>query len=181
MGETMLSSDTSEPDNPSQSTRRESFHATGIQLVAVSPSRLAWGCHDHTRRRDIGEGDIYAAYSADTIAFAGKIRKPFRWQGQTMITVSLCGRGESSEAEAYRLLPLKAFAGIPVTYGQKTGTADSAESARNDPNGFYHGLLVKQGGESIVLVGPPVVFVAADEAHRPARSEALAFEQLSLF
>jgi hypothetical protein len=181
MGEAMLSSDTSEPDNPSQSALGDSFHATGVQVVAVSPARLAWGRYDHTRHRDSGEGDIYAAYSADTIASAGKIRKPFNWHGQLMVTVSLCGRDGTAEAEAYRLLPVKGFAGKAVTYGEKIGNAESAEAARNDPNGFYHGMLVKQGGESIVLVGPPVVFVTAEDAHRPETLEAPTFEQLSLF
>jgi hypothetical protein len=176
----MSSSDTSEPDTPSTAALYERFYATGIQVVAVSPSRLAWGRHDHTKSRDIGEGDIHAAYSADTIASAGKIRKPFHWQGQLLITVSLCGRGGSADAEAYRLLPLKAFAGKVVTYGQKTGTVERAEAARNDPNGFYHGMVVKYGGDSFVLVGPPALFIA-EQVMRPDSKITMEPEQLTLF
>lgn len=149
--------------------------------IPVTAARLAWGRYDHGRNRDSGEGDIHASYSADTIATAGKIRKAFRWQAQLMVTVSLSRRGGLEQAEAYQLMPLKIFTGTTMSYAEKIGTAENAEAARNDPNGFYHGMTVKQGGEMFVLSGPPVVFVAEDGPDRPDGAASAEGEQLSLF
>jgi hypothetical protein len=129
----------------------EIFHEANRLTIPVSPARLAWGTYNHQRNRDIGEGDIHASYSADTIATSGKIRKAFRWQAQLMVTVSLSGRGGIEQAEAYQLVPLKTFSGTPMTYAEKIGTAENAEAARNDPNGFYHGMTVTQASETLVL------------------------------
>lgn len=70
--------------------------------------------------------------------------------------------------------------GTPTTYHGKTGTAEGAEAARNDPMGFYHGMTVKQGCESFVLCGPPVQFIAAEQPVRPGTAEAEPM-QLTLF
>jgi len=97
------------------------------------------------------------------------------------VTVSLSGQGGTEQAEAYQLIPAKAFTGTPTSYGEKIGTAENAEAARNDPNGFYHGMIVKQGQETFVIVGPPVVFVAEEGAMRPDGAASSEGEQLSLF
>lgn len=149
--------------------------------IPVNPARLAWGRYDHGRNRDVGEGDIHASYSADTIASTGKIRKAFRWQAQLMVTVGLSRLGGREEAEAYHLVPLKAFAGTPTSYAEKIFCDGGAEAARNDPNGFYHGMSVKQGRETFVLSGPPVVFVAEEQPIRPEGDAGIEGEQLSLF
>jgi hypothetical protein len=87
----------------------------------------------------------------------------------------------STEHEAYRLLPERLFRGTPTTYGTRTGTAETAEAARNDPNGFYHGVAVKYGRESFLLCGPPVRFLPEEIAARPgAAPEAPGPLQLSL-
>jgi hypothetical protein len=159
----------------------ENFRETKRITIPVNPARLAWGRYDHGRNRDVGDGDIHASYSADTIATVGKIRKAFRWQAQLMVTVSLSGRGGIKQAEAYQLIPRKVFSGISMSYAEKTGTAESAEAARNNPNGFYHGMTVKQGQETFVLSGPPAVFVANEEPARPDGVASAEAEQLSLF
>ncbi len=168
-----------ETDHPSEPG--ETFQRARWVTIPVSPARLAWGRYDHGRNRDTGEGDIRASYSADTIANTGKIRKAFRWQAQLMVTVSLSGMGGIEQAEAYQLVPQKAFSGTPMSYAEKIGTAENAEAARNDPNGFYHGMVVKQGQETFVLSGPPVVFVAEERPGRPDGSLSPEGEQLSLF
>ena len=172
-----------EPDSDALDTiqQSEDSHEAKALTIPVNPARLAWGNYDHRRNRDTGEGDIHASYSADTIASAGKIRKAFRWQAQLMVTVSLSGRGGVQQAEAYRLLALKVFSGTTMSYTEKIGDADIAEAARSDPNGFYHGMTVKHGSEAFVLAGPPVLFVAAEEAQRPDNSVVAEGEQLSLF
>jgi hypothetical protein len=98
-----------------------------------------------------------------------------------MVTVSLSGQGGIAQAEAYQLVPLKAFSGTPMSYADKIGAAENAEAARNDPNGFYHGVSVKHGSESFVLAGPPVVFVADKSPERPSDAAEPEGEQLSLF
>jgi hypothetical protein len=149
--------------------------------IPVNPARLAWGSYDHKRNRDTGEGDIHASYSADTIATASRVRKAFRWQAQLMVTVSLSGRGGIEQAEAYSLVPPKAFSGRPTTYTQRTAQAGDAEAARNDPKGFYHGMQVTCGRDAFLLSGPPVVFVAEHSAVRPDDTQYGAPHQLNLF
>jgi hypothetical protein len=165
-------------DSEESSQPLDAFRKANILTVPVPPARLAWGTYDHDRNRDVGEGDIHASYSADTIAMSGRIRKAFRWQAQLMVTVSLAGCGGIEQAEAYRLLSLRAFIGTPTTYADKIETGENAEAARNDPNGFYHGITVRHSSESFVLFGPPVLFVA-----EPVRPNARTPEpaQLNLF
>jgi hypothetical protein len=133
----------------------------------VDPKRLQWGTYDHAAEKETGEGDIRRSYSADAIATCGRIRKPFKWRGSAMVLVSMRMMGGVDSGEAYRLVPVRLFEGTPTTYHAKTGTAEGAEAARNDPMGFYHGMTVKQGRESFVLCGPPVRFVAAEQPVRP--------------
>jgi hypothetical protein len=171
------------PDADGQQSREtsEAFQEAGAITIPVNPARLAWGRFEHKRNRDSSEGDIHASYSADTIASAGKLRRSFRWHAQLMVTVSLSGRGGIEQAEAYQLIPVKAFTGKTMSYPEKIGTAESAEAARNDPNGFYHGITVKRGQDTFVLSGPPVVFVASEEPARPDCGASIDGEQLSLF
>jgi hypothetical protein len=136
------------------------------ETYAVNPARLAGGTWCHKANRQIGEGDIHGSYSADRIGMAQPVRKPFLWKGAPHVCVGMRYCGESMDAEAYRLVPVRLFDGEPTTYAGKLTDADAA---RADPNGFYHGMTVRHGGASCVLCGPPVVFV-------PGRTE-----QLSLF
>jgi hypothetical protein len=160
----------------------ESFHDAKRITIPVNPARLAWGRYDQKRNRDAGEGDIHASYSADTIASAGKIRKSFRWQAQLMVTVSLSRRDGIEQAEAYQLIPLTVFSGATMSYAEKIGTAENAEAARNDPNGFYHDMTVTQGRETFVLSGPPIIFVAEEGPARPsAESQSEEPLQMNLF
>jgi hypothetical protein len=144
-------------------------------ICATSAFRL------HSDGADIGN-----SYSADRIASAEPVRKPFRHDGALWVCTSITGSGLSgsgrAEHEAYRLVPERLFAGPPTTYAAKTGTGEAAEAARNDPSGFYHGIAVKHGPETFVLCGPPVRFVAEEIA--AGAEPALKSEkplQLSLF
>ncbi len=98
-----------------------------------------------------------------------------------MVTVSLSRRHGRDEAEAYRLIPASNFPGTPTSYTQRIGSAEDADAARNDPTGFYHGVLVRQGSEKLVLAGPSILFIADEEPDRPDHSPAAELEQLSLF
>jgi hypothetical protein len=177
----MADSEQQHSGSPLATEHSEDFFLAGRLTVRVNPARLAWGQYDHRRNRDWGEGDIHASYSADTIASSGKIRKAFRWQAQLMVTVSLSRLDGRDQAEAYRLALVAAFPGTPTSYNARVGSAEDAEAARNDPNGFYHGILVRQGSETFVLAGPPLVFVPEETPDRPDPTAKAEGEQLSLF
>lgn len=133
------------------------------ETVRVSPGRLASGRWCHQTHRQQGEGDISASYSADRIAMQGRVRAPFRLQGWPCVAVSLSRNG----AEAYRLVPEGAFDGEPTTYAEKVRAADG-ERARNDPQGFHHGMRVTHGGSAYVLSGPPIRIVPGDPEPKQA-------------
>lgn len=141
----------------------------------VEPERFAMGCWDAEQKRDVGEGDIYASYSADVIAMMGRVRKPFTFRGQLWVcTGSNTGRPAGSMpngSTAYRLVPIEAFEGKPVSYTEKTA---DGHAARADPDGFYHGMAVTHRGQPHVLCGPPVNFI-------PGRSQRPRESQPSLF
>ncbi len=127
----------------------------------VDPIRLASGGWSTQQNRQIGEGDIARSYSADTIAIASRIRKPFRFQNRLWVGVGLYGHHPACILKAYQIMKKEQFLGESTTYDIKI--CDS-KSARQDPDGFYHGMAVKYGGRSYILVGPPVEFVAGKQA-----------------
>jgi hypothetical protein len=132
-----------------------------IAMFEVHPSRLADGTYDYKRDRQIGRGDINASYSGDKIALEGRVKKPFRFGADSWVTVGMRGCGSFWQLEAYRLVAREIFSGKPTTYQERAGTAEASGVARNDPMGFYHGMMVKCGKELCVLSGPPARFVPA--------------------
>jgi len=125
--------------------------------VLVSPWRLQWGTWCHTANCQQDQGDINASYSADLIAMENRIRKPFRLKGWLCVTVAIMNQPEE-HAEAYRLVELSVFDGTPTTYGNR-----NHEDARQSSQGFYHGMTVKHGKHTYVLVGPPIVICGSGE------------------
>jgi hypothetical protein len=151
------------------------------ETFAVHPARLAW----RSAGKETCEGDIHASYSADVIGMSGRVRKPFKWNGALCVCTSIrgCGLTESGrqEHEAYRIVPAKMFTGTTTTYSDKTDRAEDAEAARNDPNGFYHGMVIKHGGETFVIAGPPIRFTAETSPDRPDGATGEEPMQLTLF
>jgi len=100
---------------------------------------------------------IEASYSGDRISEGTAVRRPVEFEGKLYVATG-SGMGK---VEAYQLVPREQFTGAPRTYRVPAGREDEEyyESLRNDPNGFYHGMLVKRGKEEHVLVGPGVTFV----------------------
>ncbi len=133
------------PDPSSTITRRGTYE--------VDPARLAHGTWCHESQQQVGEGDIAAAYSADLIAMEGRVRCPFTFRGGVW-TCAGCFTDDS--AFVYRIVPIEASDCTPTSYAAKTR---NAEVARNDPNGFYHGITVRHGCRSYVITGPPVELV----------------------
>jgi hypothetical protein len=122
---------------------------------AVDPARLRWGAWCHRTEKNVGQGDIAGSYSADRIGMGEPLRKPFEWKGSLWVCV---GQSHDS-AEAYRLTHPQTFHGTALTYRDKTA---DGEAARNDPDGFYHGMAVKHAGTTFVLSGPPALLVAGE-------------------
>ena len=105
------------------------------------------------------EGDIVGSYSGDRICEGRPIRPPFHWRGGMWACVSTWG----NLASAYRLTPLASYTADATTYSTRVGASlEAAEAARNDPNGFYHGVTVTHGGQSFVMTGPEVTFAPGD-------------------
>lgn len=140
------------------------FNAAARAVHTVDPTRLAMGRWDDTEQNHVGEGDIYASYSADRIALAGKVRTPFVFRGQAWVCTSNYGLMAETCSTAYRLVPLDYFKGSAVSFAEKT--ADCA-AARVDPNGFYHGIIVQHRSGHFVLCGPPARFTAGPNHEQP--------------
>lgn len=155
----------------------EGMHRATLTRYVVAPSRLERA----ESESGSASGDIYSSYSGDTIAAGSRVRKPFQWQGELWITVSLCSADGACTAEAYRLVPKATFDDTPTTYKGKTREPDGAEAARHDPMGFYHGMTVAQGGETYVLSGPPSTFAAGTSADEFSAVPDELTLQLSLF
>ena len=126
---------------------------------SVDPDRLSSGEWSHQHNRTIGEGDIAASYSADMIALHSRVRKPFRFQNGLWVCVGQCNLPVPT-ARAYRLIDTAHFNGDLTTYTAKTR---DSEAARNDSNGFYHGMAVTHGGHSYVLAGPSIELIAGEQ------------------
>jgi hypothetical protein len=101
-------------------------------------------------------GDVSNSYSADVIT-NGRIRKPFRYDGQLYATTSQA-YGTYRHAEAYRLVLPTLFDGQITDYHTKIDN-DHGSAARSDPNGFYHGIRVTHQSRQYVLAGPPFTFL----------------------
>jgi hypothetical protein len=129
---------------------------TEPDTYAVDPARFRAGEWCHRAQKTIGQGDISASYSAERIGMNQPIRKPFDWKGALWVCVGMTFCNGTQSAEAYRLVHPQLFKGEPLTYAAKTADADAA---RADPEGFYHGMIVRHAGQSFVLCGPPVTLV----------------------
>jgi hypothetical protein len=149
-------------DRPDITTNEIPHESTPeLQMFTVDSARLEYGTWCHQADKTIGEGDISASYSADRIADAQSIRKPFRWQGSDWVCVGKSFRGGVNSAEAYRLVHPQQFQGEPTSYREETRDGDAA---RADPNGFYHGMTVTHAGQTLVLCGPPAIFIPGQSA-----------------
>jgi hypothetical protein len=127
-----------QPNPPIRNRRRQ-------HIIVIDAIRLS------------NQGDISNSYSGDLID-NGKIRRPFSYNGNLYVTTSSAHGPSLCEAEAYQLLPEYLFDSEPITYANKIHH-DGGETARHDPNGFYHGITITQQGRQYVLTGPPQTFI----------------------
>jgi hypothetical protein len=133
-----------------------------IAREPVDPARLACGQWCQRANKTLGEGDIRGSYSADRIGMGKPVRRPFTFRGSLFVCTGYSRDG----AEAYRLVHPAIFPGKAFRYAERTRNGDEV---RADPDGFYHGMIVRHGAADHVLCGPPVLFIKGRA------------EQLSLF
>jgi len=105
-----------------------------------------------------------ASYSADVIAMNGKVRKPVSCGGDLWVSIGGGGTAAHRVTKMYRLVLVDEFDGQLTTYHEKTsiwleGDKYAGAYARNDPNGFYHGMKVSSGGNAYALCGPEQTLV----------------------
>ena len=117
----------------------------------LEPDRFEPGAFCYRQERTIGEGDIAASYSADTIGLEGRIRKPFRWNESDWVSI---GSGTGGRHSVYRLVDPSVFPRSVTSYREKTR---DAAAARSDPHGFYDGMKVTRGKDEYVLCGPQII------------------------
>jgi len=99
----------------------------------------------------------------------GRIRKPFKLNGQLYTnTGSLIGPG-LHQVQAYRLVTPALFDGTPVTFEKRFSTMEKGDAARSDPKGALHGLPVTYRDKQFVLCGPPLILTPAPTpSNRPS-------------
>lgn len=117
----------------------------------LDPDRFEPGTFCSRKERTVGEGDISASYSADTIALEGRVRNPFRWSGADWVSI---GSEMGSRQQVYKLMDPSLYPRRVMTYQEKVRDADAA---RKDPFGFYDGMRVKHRNQELVLCGPQLV------------------------
>jgi len=106
---------------------------------------------------------IEESYSGDTIADTSTIRQPFKFGGGMYVSVGAVYRGPITiQHQCYKIVPRSQFAGATGWYGDRSAETpddDWATKRRAQPEGFYHGMLVKRGKTEWVLAGPPILVV----------------------
>lgn len=99
------------------------------------------------------------SYSADVIGMTNKVRKPVSCNGDIWVNTGGCYSAGTYKGEMYRLVTPEDFDGPTYTYTSKLaiwrdGDKYPGDFARSDPNGSYHGMVVKSGTEMYVMCGP---------------------------
>lgn len=142
------------------------------EIVPFEAARLQGAYDFKNGGKPQRQGDVDASYSADRIAEDKPIRKPFAWRGGLWVCVGtgpIWNRPGVTFHHVYRIVPEAQFEGTATTYREKTkyqfrANCPKSKDPRNDPNGFYHGMTVKHGGQRFVIVGPELTLEPAAEA-----------------
>lgn len=123
----------------------------------------------------------YASYSADVIGMQSKVRKPVSCNGDLWVCVGAGGSAVGAlTLRFFRLMPTSEFQGETYTYNEKTSIWRECDTypgdfARQDPDGFYHGMRVKSGSTSYILTGPELTmettWALAETPYDPATDD----------
>lgn len=104
---------------------------------------------------------VTKSYSADRISEKQPVRPPFSYGGKLYIsTGGFSVSGQPPVEKCYELVPENSYTGLLKTYSAPRGREymEYYESLRNDPNGFYHGMIVEFKKQRYAMVGPEVIF-----------------------
>lgn len=91
-----------------------------------------------------------------------KVKKPFDFMDKQYICTGDSLNGDLHEGlECYALVAKADYTGETHTYHKPAGREEDEyyASLRAIPEGFYHGMAVRQGRKECVLVGPPLLLV----------------------
>ena len=122
------------------------------------------------------KGPVEASCSCSSIC-EGKIANPFKIGSE--LFVSMGGRaGFSVVKKVWKVVPAAEFEGPSWSYSEKLSIEKDeygcgGEFARNDPNGFYHGMKAKWGKQAVVIQGPPVYLIAGDKSPKQPKQKSL--------
>ncbi len=108
---------------------------------------------------------LYKSNSCGAISEGQPVSAPVEFEGKRYLATGGCTGGGQDEVDAYMVIPRAEYSGEVRTYAVPKGRKydEYYDSLRADPNGFYNGMVVKQGKNEWVLVGPEVTFVPAGE------------------
>jgi hypothetical protein len=116
----------------------------------------------------IDTAKVAASISCECIATRATIKKPVTHCGALWVSTGCTWQHGVGAHEVYQLVPLGDFAGESYSYNVKSGIWREGDKypgdfARSDPNGFYHGMIVKHGADKLVLSGPPQIVVHVEK------------------
>ncbi len=126
-------------DKPAEEETEKHHAVTGTNCISFAVSAAKFK-------------EVEDSYSADVICYGKSVRKPFIYMEVTYLSI---GGGE-----CYQLVERSKFEGKALPYAEHNKANDPDAG---NPEGNYHGMLVKKGKEEYVLVGPPVVFYLIKE------------------
>jgi hypothetical protein len=118
----------------------------GKEVVGVDPRRL-----------ESNKGDIANSYSVQSLAEKGTVRNPFKFRGSEWVKTGGLYGPEGDFYECHRVVAPQSFDGPTAPYSETDWDAK-----RGSDLGCYHGMSAKHGNRPLVLIGPPVVFVAGE-------------------
>lgn len=130
------------------------------QPKAATPlSPTGWETIALTKRGPVSISKVDNAYSAMSLGMQGKVTRPFAFRGEMWVRTGGAYHRGSADFECYRIVQLEAFAGPgrPQTYHNHRFFDEHRATL-----GAYHAMQAKHGKADVVLIGPPIVFVAKD-------------------
>ena len=130
------------------------------QSKAATPlSPTGWETIALTKRGPVSVAKVDNAYSAMSLGTQGKVMRPFPFRGAMWVRTAGAYHRGHADFECYRIVPLEAFTGPgqPQTYHNHRFPTEHRATL-----GAYHAMQAKHGKADVVLIGPPIVFVAKD-------------------
>jgi len=127
-------------------------------VAPIAPTR--WETLAIAKRGQPTRAAVEASYSAQSLGETGRVSRPFAFRDAEWVMTGGCIFRGGGDFECFRIVPLASFEGpgTPAPYGKH-----AFFGPHRDALGAYHAMQAKHGGADVVLIGPPVVFVAREQ------------------